>query len=232
MKNRSVWPRRLLIACVVIAVPAAMIAYVDSHRVDPATISQSKLHDVATTGKGTRLEWVPQHKVVIRESELGARQLVEEYIARLIAKNPDAGVQAKFNYSSGEVHVIGDEAIYDASLPGTFHPYFYHALRHEYGHAAFTDWLISKGVGMRDVTRMANTERGKAGSPAAVDLRPVFAEWKAGSETVYGQAYLSQTLPEYLAESYARYLEGRRVPPKTRLFIERQYAARRVDARH
>lgn len=217
--------RKVALVCALAAAAVVGLVWLQNHRVDPRTIGQDQLHRIATTGKGGSLDGVKPHPVTVSKSEVGAGQLVSVYVARLIARNPDTAVQGRFDSRTGKITILGNESCFDASLPGRVHPLFYHSLRHEYGHAAMADWLKSNRLNEVAQAQVAMAERTKAATPKGCprSLVPVVCEWKSQKPTVYGPRYFTETFTEYLAESYARYLEGRKVPPQTAKFLQTAY---------
>jgi hypothetical protein len=59
------------------------------------------------------------------------------------------------------------------------------------------------------------------------DLELVIAEYNAAPATLYGPRYFTATFDEYMAQSYARYVAGDRIPKYTKAFIEKAVGADR-----
>jgi hypothetical protein len=132
-----------------------------------------------------------------------------------------------------EVEVDGREvaAAYDpamdrieiASATGSDPRCARHALRHEYGHALVIDILTAAASDRESARRTIQEFRGLGphGDRMIVPeaLRPVFDEYATFEPETYGDGSLSSDFGEYMAESYARYLDGSRVPPVTARFL-------------
>jgi hypothetical protein len=128
-----------------------------------------------------------------------------------------------FDPATGRITILSEDARFEAGLPSPLQPHFRHVLRHEYGHALLFDWLQAT-VGP-ERSRAFFEATGVGGVPRQdaypVALQPVIREFQALRRgTVYGDTYFTTTFDEYVAESYARYLDGDKVPPAARGFLQ------------
>lgn len=169
--------------------------------------------------------WVKKRPVRIASSERRAVDVVSEYARRVMSGEVVGGVQGEYDTETGEIRILGDEVRIEAAFPEPLRANLYHTVRHEYGHAAMFQWLDEQGIDPADAAAIGLS---------ALDGTPVPDRWPAEivavvQETatlesdVYGHPYLTSNLAEYLAESYARVLEGDHVPPRTRRFVLEAY---------
>jgi len=98
---------------------------------------------------------------------------------------------------------------------------FAHKLRHEYGHAFVHDFCRARHGVTGGLVMMSFLQR--TGPHAMVstamddELAPLYREY-CDSPALYG-SYASKSFGEWLAEAYASYVVGSRVPPDTERFM-------------
>ena len=118
----------------------------------------------------------------------------------------------------------------EAGLPDKLRPQFVHALRHEYGHALTQDLLTVKYAAKPMANKSYQTldeanqprEISRVSVLVAPPLKPVVKDWQAAPSTIYGLEHNTDCFSEYLAESYARFLEGKTIPDATKRFLQSQ----------
>lgn len=218
--------RRVAVWLFAVAAALAFLGWVEANRIDPRTLPQTQLHQWATVGRRVSFEQtVKQHPVRIQPPARSAADMLLDYAVATVKRGSTTETQGVFDNNTGEIAILGSEARYEASLPFGFRPLFYHTLRHEYGHAAFHDWVLERGTAAIDdpyLTFLRPWQRPKR-SYYAPELFDVMDEWSRQSPNVYGLQYMSATFAEYIAESYARTLERHYVPPVTKRFVMRAY---------
>lgn len=223
--------KRLLLAFVAVAAIVWAFEWLDANRADPEEFSQEYLHSRATVSEHVDFsEWVSQRPVVVQAPEQTGWELLREYAYRVAMRQPMGGVQGEYDRQEDEIRILGDEVRYEATLPEPLRANFYHTLRHEYGHAAFFDWADEQDLDSETTVLISLSQ---PNSPPRDELlptrlRPVVREWTALETTVYGDPYFMSNFAEYIAESYARVMAGRPVPPRTWAFVMDAYRGREL----
>lgn len=205
-------------------------------RIDPATISQSELHEIATTSEHFVMSPRPRERVVVIRKVTSAEvaRVLRSYMPPRFGPGPAAAISGSFDPETGEIHITGRVPRIQASLPAPWlQGSFRHALRHEYGHALLDEWLADEtGVDWTDRATTFLREEGEifdasdftqdeSGVPSVVprELRPLVREYLAVRPRLYGSEYYTSTFDEYFAESYSRFLLRRSVPVEMRRFL-------------
>lgn len=195
--------------------------YVWANRVDPSAVPPEQYHRMATEFRGRAFGDLPGiKKVEVKSLEGGPLRYIKYYAS--VAINRTSEAQAYYDSKRDTIFVVGEEACIEATLPEWLRPTFTHTLRHEYGHALLDDWLEGCGPASDDAGAeyFAYTDAsGIDPSACPKGLKAVAEEYRALPEDTYGQPYYMQTFDEYMAESFARFIEGKHVPVATREFL-------------
>lgn len=151
-------------------------------------------------------------------------ELAFTYAKRAMTNNAEAG--GDYDCRTRTVNILSEFVRAQAGLPDPFRPQFLHALRHEYGHAFVQDELTLKFPGTVEHPAFAEANKPRESSEelgiVAPELEPVVRDWIGSPKTLYGLEHNTGTFNEYLAESYARFMEGDVVPAATRRFLQSQ----------
>lgn len=213
----------------VLLVVAAALTAVRYTGMDRPRISQNRYHDVGTVSEHADFsETVPRRMVIVEAPERSLAAILGEYVDRVRRGWTLAGVQGEYDPVTREIRILGDEVRLQSRLPEMLRGELYRVVRHEYGHAAFFDWLAARGLtdAQAAAVGLLTREDRTPEVPLPSELVPVVEEWQAGPEYAYADPYLTSNLAEYLAESYARVLDGASVPPEAAAFVREQYDAR------
>jgi hypothetical protein len=219
----------VLLALVAVAVYGAALL-IERHRIDPTELSDEYLHERATSTRHADFsEWIDKRPVFVEGEDCGGVQLLFECVGRILVRQPFGGAQAYYDPEADEIRIVGDQTVYEGTLPEPLRGNFYHVLRHEYGHAAFFDWLEEKEVDDHQALTILLSEPDAPPQDEMLpaDLEPVIAEWTELDATVYIDPYFMSNFAEYIAESYARVVSGQSVPPRTEEFIFDAYRGER-----
>jgi hypothetical protein len=216
--------KQLIFWVVIAGLIVGGLALLETRRIDTAKLDQAALYKIATTSPEGRFAKYPKlHPVSCPACPESGLQI----LASAVTKGRVAAAQGAGNYDSntGKIKMVADEIRWEASLPKGFRPNFEHALRHEYGHALLDDWLkgaAQASAGGRQLAYLPYTEgTNDTGSYPKV-LRPVLTEYHTVKPDIYGAVYYSSTFGEYMAESYARFCEGKSVPQGIAGFLRSQ----------
>lgn len=128
-------------------------------------------------------------------------------------------VQAYYEPGTGVIRITGDVTCAVAGLPPEMQALFRHVLRHEYGHALADDWREVNGLPAEPFLTYSDSGQSMRAAAFPDSISPVVAEFAEVSPNIYGPDYLTQNFDEYFAESYARFLDGKEVPPRTECFL-------------
>ncbi|HSK47231.1 MAG TPA: hypothetical protein VLA05_04400 [Coriobacteriia bacterium] len=193
-----------------------------NHR-DPRAISQDELHRIATHSESAVMKPLPRlHRVVIEPVSPG------EVLDATVAYLPQPGnegtqfeVQGLYDPLSEEIHITGVLVRIQASFAKPWiQPLFRQTLRHEYGHAFLYDWTKDHGWIGTALGEFGRTQGSIDPSEFPSALRGVVIEYQRVDSEVYGSSYFTSSFNEYVAESYARYLDGEDVPPHVRRLLD------------
>lgn len=202
-------------------------AYVlDGYRVDPSDFSDEYLHERGTTSAHADFsDRIGVRPVVIDSDDCGGVRRLFECAGRVMTRQHISGIQAEYDPEADEIRIIGEQVQYEATLPEPLRGGFYSVVRHEYGHAAFFDWLAAERVDpvVGNKILLAEPDTPPRREMVPESLHEVMGEWSRQSRMVYGDPYFMSNFAEYIAESYARVLGGRTVPPATREFLFAAY---------
>lgn len=216
-------------ALAVVLVLAALSAAIGLHlrRSDPSAIPQSRLHEWGTQGNATRMTRVRLHPVEFANSPRSVRDL-PSYVGRLLSSAATVPASGLYDPSNGRIVIAGPQELVEASLPVAIRPTLLHTLRHEYGHAAFWDWMEDQELlgGEMPVEQLGLPRGEQRTSAFPPSLRGPIEEWQDSPPSLYRIPYATSTFHEYIAESYARLLVGASVPPQTRAFLSQAYRAK------
>lgn len=219
--------KQLVVWLVIGVVVVGGLTLLETRRADNRKLSAAMLHQIATkTPEGTFGTYPKVHKVVCANCDKSGVQILADTIKTGGVVSQGAG---RYDSNTGKITMVADEIRWEASLPAGMRPNFEHALRHEYGHAFLDDWLKAVGGGADSGKKLAflpYTEGGAAVGNYPKNLRPVFREFRGINPNIYGVAYYTSTFGEFMAESYARFCEGKDVPPATTAFLRDQLKAR------
>ena len=231
--------RYLIVACVLVVAVAGVTLLLEQLRARTPLPTQAQLYRMATESPHGRFTKVPrQHKVVVAPEDANALQLALRYYQRSQGGRI-AERAGDFDEGRGVITILSEEARYEANLPPWLRPNFDHTVRHEYGHAFLDDLLKgmpstpppSEAPKTTPVTRLAFLPYG-ADSDSKPDptlpaiLQPVVHEFHHAPRDIYGSPYYTSTFGEFIAESYARFCEGRYVPRVTAAFLSREARTR------
>ena len=162
------------------------------------------------------------HRVVIEPVSPG------EVLDATVAYLPQPGnegtqfeVQGLYDPLSEEIHITGVLVRIQASFAKPWiQPLFRQTLRHEYGHAFLYDWTKDHGWIGTALGEFGRTQGSIDPSEFPSALRGVVIEYQRVDSEVYGSSYFTSSFNEYVAESYARYLDGEDVPPHVRRLLD------------
>lgn len=217
----------LLVACLVV-LAFGLLAARFTGIAEPG-ISQDRYHRIGTMSDTADFSaTVRQRPVIVEPPERSAGEILGEYVRRVRERRPLGGVQGEYDLETDEIRILGDEVRLQSRLPEQLRGELYHVVRHEYGHAAFFDWLARQGLDDVTSAQVGMHQRGAGDVPPGLPepLVAVVEEWNEGPDDVYLDPYLTSNLAEYTAESYARVLDGATVPPAAEAFVREAYGAR------
>lgn len=197
---------------------------------DPSTLAQDDLYKLATYSPSLSMTRIPkQHSVRVEPLERSQMlPAILRYLPAPVGRTASREGQGFFDPADESIRIVGEMVRLQAGLPRPFpKTLFRRALRHEYGHAFFFDWAQGRegGEELFAATIVATQKVDPSEFPSA--LRPLVAEYRELPPDIYGDRYFTAQLSEYLAESYARVMDGRDVPKSARDFIEREGEAKR-----
>jgi hypothetical protein len=205
----------------VAVVLAVALQHIFTTRADPAAVPQKTWYSVALGEAGAKCDLPKQHTVVFEPCETGPWGVLLSYLPPPVGQGGRQEQQGRYDLKSGKILVCGDMAVLQAGLPTALQPTFRSALRHEYGHAFFSDWMKTKGYRWTEERfawlRMPGVAADPKKSPKS--LRGVVADYLSVTPTVYGLPHFTSTFDEYIAQSYARYVSGKEVPRRTQKFL-------------
>lgn len=212
--------RLIFLAATVLGIATALV-WAWTLRVDPSRLDQEYLHEVATTSAKVRMHPLPtRHHVSIEPvnaEDLGP--MLSGYLPPPLGTGP-LQVEGYYDPTTRTIHVTGRLARLSASSPvRQLRGLFVHALRHEYGHAFLDDWLRSRPGENVYLEQLSLAPEAQTTSGLPEPLVPVVEEFTHLPSDVYGGAYAMSNFNEFFAESYARYLNGKWVPPEMARFL-------------
>ncbi len=209
-----------------VLVVAGFPVYVLLNRVDPASLSNAQYHEMATrSSSGWSFHEIPRVKrISIEPPRTDVLRTIGDYLQR--ASRSEGATEAYYDPDANTIFIVGEQACLEATMPRWLRPTFLHTLRHEYGHAMLADWLNAHetpGDPSGTLLAAVQVRRPRAASLPA-RLRPVLTEYLRGPGETYDEFYMT-SFDQYMAESYAGFLDGQYVPPRTARFL-REVAAR------
>jgi hypothetical protein len=213
---------------IIFAALAGAVFWAATNRPVPAAMTQEDYHRIATQSEhGVFTGYPLQREVVITPVDKSYLELAVAYVRQAISPMPH--VAGLYDDQTRTVSVTSELVCATAGLPDRLQAPFVRTLRHEYGHAFAEDILKIECAVRTDAsgeTFMAYTEAAYHRDDAEVlphvtpDLELVVRDWQESPPNIYGNAHLTSTFSEYLAESYARFLSGKPVPDATRRFLQ------------
>jgi hypothetical protein len=219
--------RRLLVTMVLVGTVVLLPAsWLDQVRASTALPSDAGLHAFATTAPSGRMAPYPRiHHVICTPMRGRTFAIALDYFEDGFKEVGTATRSGAFKLGSGVIQIDSEAARFEASLPAGMRPDFDATLRHEYGHAFFYDLLADK-TGYQTNAGQAVYRASASHTPSVslawpLGLKAVVAEYRRQPPTIYGQPYFTSNFAEYFAESYARFVAGRSVPPATHAFFTR-----------
>lgn len=213
---------RRLVPIVLLLGAFAFVSSVWANRTDPATISQDVWYEMGTNSLAGSMRGLPKkHEVVVEGVDESWVKLLASYLPPPIGLGGKSEIQGRYEPETGVIRITGRLARAQAGLPSQAQGLFRHALRHEYGHAFADDWRKAKKVKLEPF--LGYTESGRKTEPKGLpkEMAPVVKEYMNAPANLYGPAYLTQSFDEYLAESYARFMDGIPIPPETEKFFKK-----------
>ncbi|MBI5231405.1 MAG: hypothetical protein HY876_04475 [Coriobacteriales bacterium] len=195
-------------------------------RVDPRGLSQEQLYRLGASCRlHTMRAQIPDKRpVIIRRPDNPVLViLMQVFLPPPLGFAGTEVRQAEYDPVTGRITILGQFERLQASLPVPWlQPSFRRALRHEYGHAFLDDWLRKEGISWRNGRYEAITTPGARLDPRDFpeELRPVIEEYRGLPRLLYGSPEFTSTFAEYVAESYARYADNERVPPRMEAFLD------------
>jgi hypothetical protein len=194
----------------------------------PPALAQEDYHRLATQSEhGVFGRYPEPRRVEVTPVDKTYLQLAAEYVKQAAAR--EGVVAGQYDDVTRTVRVTSEFVYVAAGLPEEMRGLFTRTLRHEYGHAFAEDILKTECAIQADPSGemfLAYTESGAPRNAANMldhvspELRPVVDDWHQVPANVYGRQYYTMTFGEYLAESYARFLNGDPVPDATRRFLQ------------
>lgn len=213
---------------IVLAALAGAVYWAATNRPVPVAMTQEDYHRLATQSEyGVFTGYPLQREVVMTTVEKSYLELAVAYVKQAVSPAPH--VAGLYDDQTRTVCVKSELVCATAGLPDRLQAPFVRTLRHEYGHAFAEDILKIECAVRTDAsgeTFMAYTEAACRRDDADVlahvtpDLEPVVRDWQESPSSIYGNAHLTATFSEYLAESYARFLSGKPIPDATRRFLQ------------
>jgi len=162
------------------------------------------------------------HQVVIEP--VSPREVLDATVAYLPqpgTEDTQYEVQGLYDPLSEEIHITGVLVRIQASFANPWiQPLFRQTLRHEYGHAFLYDWTKDRGWIGTTLGAFGATQSSIDPGEFPASIRRVVIEYQSVDSDVYGSTYFTSNFNEYMAESYARYLNGEEIPPQVRRFLE------------
>ena len=220
--NRTRMHHMMLLVAALVLVGG--LSWLWTNRVEPQELSQDYLHSLGTRSEHAAMRPLPRKREVIIEPVEDADwvSMVGAYLPPPFGSGGQPSVQGMYDPINRRIMITGTISRLQSTLPsGLLQGTFRRTLRHEYGHAFIRDWLAQEGLDGPPFPELRAPASRVNPQDFPERLRPVVREYKrAVEDNVYGSAYFTSSLDEYLAESYARYLEGMEVPPRTRQLFD------------
>lgn len=223
--TRSVfgWSIRVFVALAAIGI----VAWAGLNKPPEAKFTQRDYYQLATRSQYGIFSQYPKLR------QVQAAQVDQTYLALAInyvkqATSHKAVEAGKYDTKTRTVSILSEFVRAEAGLPTQLQPQFIHILRHEYGHALVEDLLKVKYPGeARGGEKYAafdavNEPKESSNVLGAVPpaLKPVVKDWMKAPDDIYGMDHNTETFNEYLAESYARFMDGQSIPAETRHFLQ------------
>ncbi len=219
----------LIVRVLVLVAVATALLWAATNRPPPSRLTQQGYRELATTSQYGVFGTYPKlRRVVVEPVKKTYVSLAIDYAQTSFSHALVAG--GDYECRTRTVCILSEFVRAEAGLPDRLRPQFVHALRHEYGHALVEDLLKIKFAGRRVGNELypafdeANKPRQTSQELTVISpvLKPVVKEWLNAPPTLYGLEHNTETLNEFVAESYARFMEGKSIPDATRRFLQSQ----------